>query len=156
MPDAQVLAIRIMSQRRRGPRGDLIYALGLMAVRVANALNGDMAQMVDVISLSLGYFDESPADPVYTSGLWLVIQPLLAWVCRSSPRPGTTRPAAASTRPRSAVPSPGPGPADQRRRAQPERLQALFSDGGRWVRAWAAGAAMVSTFPVTSTAAAPR
>jgi subtilisin family serine protease len=29
----------------------------------------------------------------------------------------------------------------------PNGSRALFSDGGRWVRAWAAGAAVVSTYP---------
>jgi subtilisin family serine protease len=29
----------------------------------------------------------------------------------------------------------------------PNGSKALFSDGGRWIRAWASGAAMISTFP---------
>src|SRR5205085_6867745 len=34
-------------------------------------------RMVDVISLSLGYFDETPHDATFTSGLWNVIELLL-------------------------------------------------------------------------------
>jgi len=36
-----------------------------------------MAAMIDVVSLSLGYFDESAADVTYSSGLWAAIKTLL-------------------------------------------------------------------------------
>jgi Subtilase family len=105
-----------------------------------------MAEMVDVVSLSLGYFDESAADVTYSSGLWQVIQVLLdlgVAVVAAAGNYSTSRrfyPAAFSRQP-SAVPVISVGALN------PNGSRALFSDGGGWVRAWAAGAAVVSTYP---------
>ena len=81
-------------------------------------------QMVDVVSLSLGYFSETPHDEAFTSGLWQVIELLLGLgvvVVAAAGNYSTSRrfyPAAfARSRRRRA------GAADQRGRAQPERLQ---------------------------------
>jgi hypothetical protein len=56
--DARVLAVRIMHSDGIAYEGDLICALSLLADRVAAAEEGDLAAMVDVVSLSLGYFSE--------------------------------------------------------------------------------------------------
>ncbi len=157
VPDAQVLAIRIMSSDDCVREADLIYALGLMAVRVANALNGDMAQMIDVISLSLGYFNESPADPVYTAALWLAIEPLLLLgvpVVAAAGNYSTRRhfyPAAFAQSPTPA----GQAPVISVGALNPNGSRAVFSDDGGWVRAWASGAAMVSTFPAVDGSRGP-
>jgi hypothetical protein len=58
--------------------GDLISALDQLVERIEPAEEGDLAAMVDVLSLSLGYFSESAADEIYSSGLWSVIDMLLA------------------------------------------------------------------------------
>ena len=121
-PDARVLSLRIMHSDDVVYEGDLLCALALLADRIAAAEDGSMAEMVDVVSLSLGYFDESAADVAYSSGLWQVIQVLLdlgvAVVAAAGQLldhppvlPGGVQPAAVA------------GPGDQRRRAQPERLQ---------------------------------
>src|SRR5260370_33862846 len=52
-------------------------ALGMLVGRIADAEAGDLAAMVDVVWLSLGYFSESVADVAYGSGLWQVIDTLL-------------------------------------------------------------------------------
>jgi subtilisin family serine protease len=123
-----------------------VCALALLADRIAAASAGDMAAMVDVVSLSLGYFDESAADDAYTSGLWLVIQLLLdlgVAVVAAAGNYSTTRPffpAAFSLRP-------SPVPVISVGALNPNGSRARFSDGGRWVRAWAAGAAVVSCYP---------
>ena len=135
-PDARVLAIRIMHSDDVVYEGDLICALRLLANRIAAAEPGDLAEMVDVVSLSLGYFDESAAD------VSLQLRALAGdrgccstWASWSSPPPVTTRPAAGSTRRRS--------PCSRPRRSRPlisvgalnpNGSKALFSDGGRWVR----------------------
>jgi hypothetical protein len=149
-PDAQVLAIRIMHSDGVVAEGDLICALGLVAERIALAESGDMAAMIDVVSLSLGYFDESAADVAYSSGLWAVIKVLLSLgvaVVAAAGNYSTSRrfyPAAFSMEPLPA----GSVPLISVGARNPNGSAALFSDGGRWITAWATGAAVISTFPV--------
>jgi hypothetical protein len=149
-PDAQVLAVRIMHSDGVVAEGDLIFALGLLAERIALAESGDMAAMIDVVSLSLGYFDESAADVAYSSGLWAAIKVLLGLgvaVVAAAGNYSTSRrfyPAAFSMEPR----PPGAAPLISVGARNPNGSIALFSDGGRWITAWASGAAVVSTFPV--------
>jgi hypothetical protein len=145
-PDARVLSIRIMHSDDVVYEGDLLCALALLADRIAAAEGGSMAEMVDVVSLSLGYFDESAADIAYSSGLWQVIRVLLdlgVAVVAAAGNYSTSRrfyPAAFSRQP-------SPVPVISVGALNPNGSKALFSDGGGWVRAWAAGAAVVSTYP---------
>jgi hypothetical protein len=149
VPDAQVLAIRIMHSDGIVYEGDLMCALGLLASRVASALDGDMSQMVDVVSLSLGYFSETAADETYSSGLWQVIGALLTMgvvVTAAAGNYATSRrfyPAAFA----GLAPTAGQVPLISVGALNPNGSKALFSDGGSWIRAWACGAAMISTFP---------
>src|SRR5712691_7727785 len=77
VPDATLLSIRLMHSDGIVYEGDLIWALRLIAERVETAYrDNNPALMVDVVSLSLGYFAESPADVAYTSGLRQVIDRL--------------------------------------------------------------------------------
>ena len=147
-PDAQVLAIRIMHSDDIVYEGDLLHALALLADRVAAAEEGDMAAMVDVVSLSLGYFEESPADVCYSSGLWQVIKLFLEMgvgVVAAAGNFATSRPFYPAAF--SLETAPGQLPVVSVGALNPNRSRALFSDGGRWVWAWAKGAAVVSTFP---------
>lgn len=152
-PDAQVLSWRIMTSDGVVGEDVLICALKLLATRVAAATSagGDMTQMVDVLSLSLGYFSETPADEDYTSGLWEVLDILLGMgiaVTAAAGNYATSRrfyPAALADRAPSQHPS---APLISVGALNPNGSKALFSDGGRWIRAWAPGAAMISTFPV--------
>jgi hypothetical protein len=145
-PDARVLSIRIMHSDDVVYEGDLLCALAQLADRIAAAEGGSTAGMVDVVSLSLGYFDESAADIIYSSGLWQVIQVLLdlgVAVVTAAGNYSTRRrfyPAAFSLQP-------SPVPVISVGALNPNGSRALFSDGGSWVRAWAAGAAVVSTYP---------
>jgi hypothetical protein len=148
-PDARVLAVKIMHSDGIVNEGDLICALGLLAERIARAEKGDLTGMVDVVSLSLGYFDESAADVAYSSGLWQAIEVLLGKgvaVVAAAGNYSTSRkffPAAFTEEPATA----GPVPLISVGALNPNGSKALFSDGGRWINAWAAGAAVVSTFP---------
>jgi hypothetical protein len=145
-PDARVLSIRIMHSDDVVYEGDLLCALTLLVDRIAAAEEGGASEMVDVVSLSLGYFAESAADVAYSSGLWRVIQLLLDMgvaVVAAAGNYSTSRrfyPAAFSLQP-------SPVPVISVGALNPNGSKALFSDGGCWVRAWAAGAAVVSTYP---------
>jgi subtilisin family serine protease len=133
--------------------GNLLFVLQLLAARVAaaTASGGDMAQMVDVLSLSLGYFSETLSDASYTAGLWNAIDILLGMgiaVTASAGNYSTSRrcyPAAFADRKPAQHPA---APLISVGALNPNGSKALFSDDGPWVRAWATGAAIISTFPV--------
>lgn len=75
-----MLSIRIMHSDDIVDEGDLITALALLAARVAEAqdpANPKPGLMIDAISLSLGYYNESAPDVAYSSGLRKVIDKLL-------------------------------------------------------------------------------
>lgn len=147
-PRSQVLSLRIMHSDGIVYEGDLICALGLLADRVAAALSGDMTGMVDVLCLSLGYYNESAADLVYSSGLRVVIDMLLdlgvAVIAAAGNYASSRRfyPAAFAE-----LPPPRQIPLISVGALNPNGSKALFSDGGHWVTAWAPGAAVISTFP---------
>ena len=148
-PRARVLSIRVMHSDDIVYEGDLLTAITALASRVALAEATDPAKMVDVVSLSLGYFSESPADQAFSSALWQAIQVLLdlgVVVVAAAGNYSTTRmfyPAAFAQRPAPA----GHVPLISVGALNPNGSRAVFSDGGRWVTAWASGAAVVSTLP---------
>jgi len=152
VPDARVLSLRIMHSDGIVYEGDLTCALALLADRIAAAEAGGkpgMAEMIDVVSLSLGYFIEQADDVTYTSGLRQVIDSLLGMgvaVVAAAGNYATSRrfyPAAFAA----ATVPPGEVPVLSVGALNPNGSKALFSDGGRWVNSWGAGAELVSTFP---------
>jgi len=148
-PRARVLSVRVMHSDDIVYEGDLLTALTALASRVALAEATDPAKMVDVVSLSLGYFSESPADQAFSSALGQAIQVLLdlgVVVVAAAGNFSTTRmfyPAAFAQRPAPA----GHVPLISVGALNPNGSRAVFSDGGHWVTAWASGAAVVSTLP---------
>ncbi len=76
-PDARVMAIRVTGSDNILYEGDIICGLRHLAKRIALAKPGDLMAQVDVVSLSFGYFSESPHDQMVTSGLWQAIEALL-------------------------------------------------------------------------------
>jgi hypothetical protein len=151
VPDATVLSIRIMHGDGIVYESDLLCALAVLAARVARAQEEkNPALMVDIISLSLGYFIESPEDTAYTSALRQVIDTLLARgvvIVAAAGNFATSRrfyPAAFADQ----SPAPRALPLISVGALNPNGSRAIFSSGGRWVTAWAPGAAMISTFPV--------
>jgi subtilase family protein len=148
-PDARVLAIRAMNSDDVLYEGDIICGLRHLAKRIALAEPGDLAAEVDVLSLSFGYYSESPHDQVMTSGLWHVIEVLLSLgvvVAASAGNDATSRrlyPAAFALHP---VPA-GQVPVISVGALNPNGTKAMFSNDGRWVTAWAVGACVVSTYP---------
>ena len=147
-PDARVLAVRVMHGDGLIYEGDLLTGLRHLAKRVALAEATDMTKMVDVLSLSLGYFSETEPKK-FTSGLRDVIDVLLGLgvaVVAAAGNYATSRrfyPAAfAELAPPAGVP-----PLVSVGALNPNGSRAMFSDGGRQVTAWASGAIIISTFP---------
>ena len=149
VPDARVLAIRVMHTDDVAYEGDIICGLRHLIKRIELAAPGDLAGMVDVVSLSFGYFSESPHDKMVTHGLWKAIKALLdlgVVVVAAAGNFATSRefyPAAFAREP---VPA-GQVPVISVGALNPNGTKAIFSNDGRWVTAWARGAAVVSTYP---------
>ncbi|MBW4718526.1 S8 family serine peptidase [Saccharothrix obliqua] len=150
-PRADVLAVRVMHSDGIAYGSDVIAALEEIARRVDRAQRYDRPEdMVDVVSLSLGYLDESPDDDVYTSHLAEVVRRLTeqgVLVLAASGNNSTSRrfyPAALADLPD--VPGAGPGVISVGA-LNPNNTKAGFSNDGAWVTCWATGAGVVSTFP---------
>ncbi len=148
-PDARVLAVRAMNSDDILYEGDIICGLRHLAKRIALAEPGDLAAEVDVLSLSFGYYSESPHDQVVTSGLWRAIEVLLSLgvvVVASAGNYASSRrlyPAAFAL---ASVPA-GQVPVISVGALNLNGTKAMFSNDGRWVTAWAVGACVVSTYP---------
>ncbi|HEY0638483.1 MAG TPA: S8 family serine peptidase, partial [Pseudonocardiaceae bacterium] len=138
-PDARVLGVRVMHADGVVHEHDLLLALrGLVRrVRAAQA-EDDPAAMVDVVTLSLGYYDEE--DTAAGSPLAAVVDELANL--------GVTVVAAAGNDAtgRAFLPAAMPG-VESVGALNPNGSKALFSNDGTWVRRWRPGAAVISTFP---------
>ena len=148
-PDARVLAVRAMHSDDVCNEGDIICGLRHLAKRIALAEAGDLAAMVDVLSLSFGYFSESPHDVVVTAGLWKAIKVFLDLGVAVVAAAGNSAmsqefyPAAFALE----TPAAGQVPVVSVGALNPNGTKASFSNDGHWVTAWARGAAVVSTYP---------
>ena len=98
-PDARVLAVRILHSDDVAYEGDIICALRHLIKRIELAAAGDLAGMVDVVSLSFGYFSEAPYTRPWPLGCGRRSRHCSAWVSWWSPR-RVTSPRAASSTPR--------------------------------------------------------
>jgi hypothetical protein len=154
-PDALVTAIRVMHSDGVVYEGDLLAALRAVRVRNQEARKKRLPDgenppdgQVDVVVLSLGYFDERGEAEALTSELATELNALAAdgvLVVAAAGNYSTDRPfypAALAAAP------PGDGPPVISVGAwNPNGSKALFSDDGQWVTGWALGAAVVSTYP---------
>jgi hypothetical protein len=152
-PEADTLAIRVVHSDGVAYEGDVLLALHLLADRVRNAqANNRPDDMVDIVSLSLGYYEENPVDIAFTGQFGAAIADLIGLgvlVVAAAGNDATTRrfyPAAFADQPLG--PHCGPhvisvGALNPDRAAS----KALFSNEGPWVRCWATGAGVVSTYP---------
>ncbi|HEV2885847.1 MAG TPA: S8/S53 family peptidase, partial [Jatrophihabitans sp.] len=158
-PDADILAIRVMYGDGAVPEGDLLEALNRLLLRqaLAQALNKP-SWLVDVVSLSLGYYHELPADFAYDQ---LLVETLHALgelgvaIVAAAGNDATAR----HFYPAGFAPHAG----GQWNPVQPDVLPvisvgalnpdlrsiALFSNAGDWVCCHRQGAALVSTMPTT-------
>ena len=147
-PDARVRSVRIMHSDGIVYENDLLLCVAILDAQAALAQSGSGSglEFVDVLSLSLGYYSESSADAAYTTELAGLLSSLtnrgVLVVC-SAGNDSTERPCypAALAPAMSGLLSVGA--------LNPNGSKALFSNDGPWVRCWADGAAVISTFPTT-------
>ena len=151
-PDADILAVQLMSGDGAVSESNLIDVLTMLAARQAAALadGGDRSQVLDVLSLSLGYYHESPEDADFDAGLLGALRDLagqgVAVVCAAG-NDATERemyPAAFSR-----VTKDDPVPFCAVGALNPNGTTALFSNQADWVTHYRPGAAVLSTYPIT-------
>jgi hypothetical protein len=157
-PDADILSIRVMPSDGAVPEHVLLDALHLLAIRQQWAQRtGNTAGIVDVVSLSLGYYHEQPEDVDFDP---LLLEPIRALgrsgvaVVVAAGNDSTHRPmypAAFSPHRggRIAEPEADCVPVTGVGALNPDGTTALFSNAGPWVTWREPGAALVSTFPKT-------
>ncbi|HLK42051.1 MAG TPA: S8 family serine peptidase, partial [Thermoleophilia bacterium] len=150
-PDARVRVIRIMHTDGIVQENVLLLSLAVLGAQIATAVGtGDTDGLIDLVSLSLGYFDESPYDTVYTGVLSQLIDRLTdlgVAVIAAAGNQATVQPyypAALATQPGAdpVLPVVSVGALN------PNRTKAMFSNDGPWVTAWATGSDVISTYPV--------
>ncbi|SDJ44249.1 Subtilase family protein [Frankineae bacterium MT45] len=161
-PDAKVLAVRVMYGDGAVNEQELVDVLNWLVLRQAAAQqSGPVDQIIDVVSLSLGYYHEEPADVAYDQLLMLPLTELSLMgvaVVAAAGNDATSR----HMYPAGFAPHPG-GQVKRNRNGAPlvsvgatnpnDRTTALFSNDGDWVIAKRPGASVVSTLPKTFDAA---
>jgi subtilisin family serine protease len=162
-PDADILSVRVMPSDGAVPEHVVLDVLTALATRQHAAQQaGDPSGIIDVLSMSLGYYHELPADPSFDP---LLLAPLTALsqmgvaVAASAGNEATYRPmypAAFAPHAGGEVPAFDAGcvPLVSVGALNPDGSIALFSNAGAWVSCHRPGASLVSTFPDTFDAGA--
>lgn len=154
-PEARLQVVPVFDDAGTMPEGALLEVLNLLLVRQWDVLAGraDTDDLIDVLSLSLGYYHEDPDDALEDAPLRLLLDEFGragVAVVASAGNQATTEPLypaafAGHTQPFNAhcVPLVSVGALN------PDlRTTAYFSNAGDWVSCQRAGAALVSTVPV--------
>jgi hypothetical protein len=154
-PNADILSIRIMGDDGFVAEGALIEALQLLCDLHIAAQAGSQG-FVDIVSLSLGYYHESPGSTALDASVWSPIHQLGKLgvaVVAAAGNDSTTRPLYPAgftpnvngpniTCPPDCVPVASVGALN------PNGSVALFSNAGVWVNSAQPGASVISTMPM--------
>jgi hypothetical protein len=141
-PGAQIYALRVMHPDAFAHQADVLRALDYLAAQA------EQGQPVDVVSLSLGYFNESDEEVRVTESFRTVLTRLLAAgvpVVAAAGNFATDRkfyPAALAPELRQAG-----APMISVGALNPNGTIAMFSNEGDWVSCYASGSSVVTTFP---------
>jgi hypothetical protein len=157
-PDARILAIRVVQPDGVVNEYDVLRALNMLWLRQRLALKYERRdELIDVITISLGYYHEQQTDAFFDP---LMLAPLRALgrlgvaVVASAGNDATGRP----MYPAAFAPYQGGVVGEMTRdevplvavgATNPDGSIALFSNAGPWVRAYRPGAGLVSTVPMT-------
>jgi subtilisin family serine protease len=157
-PDATILSWRGIETVRPLVESEWLTTLAQITelVRLERAGDDENGHPIDVLSLSLGYYHENESDDLLDPILWDILEELgrlgVVVVC-SAGNDSTGRPCY----PAGFGPweeGDGPYPASRDRAPlvavgalNPNATDAMFTNGGPWVRAYAPGAAVMSTMP---------
>jgi Subtilase family len=161
-PDADILSVRVMHGDGAVAEGDVLEALNRLLIRQAIALKHHRADhLIDVISLSLGYYHEFPSDAAFDL---LILKPLRElgklgvlvvasagndstnrhmYPAGFAPHDGSQLPATHDALPVVSVGARNPD----------DNTLALFTNQANWVKCYRRGSNVVSTMPTTFTGA---
>jgi subtilisin family serine protease len=160
--DADILAVQVMGGDGVVAESNLLDAIWLLLLRQQMAIAANKADdIVDVVSLSLGYYHEQPEDISFDPELLTPLRllgDLGVAVVAAAGNDATDRPmypAAFTPWPGGVIKQTDPNsvPVMSVGALNPNRTVALFSNVGRWVACHRPGAAVVSTFPTSFNAA---
>ncbi len=157
-PDADILAWRAVNSAGPIRESSLIQALrDILALVEENRADPKQGHPIDILSLSLGYYHETPEDELVDPTVWEILRRLGAagtLVVCSAGNDATARPMyPAAFAPwldgrGSIKPDPKALPVVSVGALNPNGdTDALFSNAGPWVRVYERGAAVVSTLP---------
>ncbi|MGH3763391.1 S8 family peptidase [Actinophytocola sp.] len=158
-PDARMLSLRVLGGDGVSTEGSVLFALDWLRRRVEAAIrNGTPDELVDVVSLSLGFYPESarPADVAHVADAVRRLTDLGVLVVAAAGNDATTRPFVPA-----ALGGNDTGMSGNPLLAAVGALNAsgvttaAFSNDGPWVCRWAPGNALVSTVPTWQGAANP-
>jgi Subtilase family len=156
-PQARILSLPVMQASGAVVEGDLHEVLALLLLRhVEGQETGNQDLVVDVLSLSLGYYHESPADEITDQQFHELVAAFVergVVVVAAAGNDSTDEPlypagftAPLATNAATATLAPLPIASVGSLNASPASI-ALFSNAGTWVNAYRQGAAVVSTMP---------
>jgi subtilisin family serine protease len=164
-PVATILAIRVIQADGVVTEADLLETLNKLWLRQKLAIkNSKPQELIDIVSMSLGYyhedFEDLQFDPLLLAPIRALAQ-LGVMIVVSSGNDATTRPmypAAFAPYPGGIIPEllPDELPVVAVGGSNPDHTVALFSNEGAWVRAHRPGAALVSTMPPFDASGSPR
>lgn len=157
-PDARVLSLRVLHSDGYSTEGSVLFALDWLRDRVERAIaDKDFDKLVDVVSLSLGFYPESaePAEITQVADAIARLTELGVVVVAASGNDATTRPflPAAFGQDTDGVGNPLLAAIGALNASG--HTTAAFSNHGPWVWRWAPGNALVSTVPTWEGAAGP-
>jgi hypothetical protein len=145
-PDAKILAIRVIQGDGVVSEADLLEALNMLWLRQKLAvLHEEPENLIDIVSMSLGYYHEEITDVEFDPFL-------LAPIVTSAGNDATSKPMyPAAFAPWSkgliAKPDPEEVPISAVGALNPDLTVALFSNAGPWVRSYRPGVSLLSTLP---------
>ncbi len=163
-PTATILSVRVIGGDGVVAEGDLLEALNKLWLRQKLAIiDGQADQLIDVVSMSLGYYHEDVEDRKLDPLLLAPIRGLAQLgvvIVTSSGNDSTTRPmypAAFAPYEDGIVPKVlhDELPVVAVAASNPDKSVALFSNAGPWVSACRPGAALVSTMPPVDASGSP-
>jgi subtilisin family serine protease len=158
-PDADLISVRTVDHDGVVVESALVAALAQIIELVRRERDGEPGgRAIDVLVLSMGYYHETPEtdpfEPILVASLDALGR-LGVVVVAAAGNDATSRPMyPAALAPWSNLRGLSTTSADRLPvisvgATNPDGAAALFSNDGPWVRAWEAGAAVVSTMPVT-------